>query len=58
MEPERFGRQKMPIITHVLLYLAYLTISLAVSLALKAVGGQDLGSSFLGVADAARCGGR
>jgi len=38
----------MPIITHVLLYLAYLTISLAVSLALKEVGGQDLGSSFLG----------
>jgi cyclic-di-GMP phosphodiesterase TipF (flagellum assembly factor) len=38
----------MPIITHVLLYLAYVTISLAVSLALKEVGGQDLGSSFLG----------
>ncbi len=38
----------MPIITHVLLYLAYLTISLTVSLALREVGGQDLGSSFLG----------
>jgi cyclic-di-GMP phosphodiesterase TipF (flagellum assembly factor) len=38
----------MPIITHVLLYLAYLTISLATALALNEVGGQDLGSSFLG----------
>jgi len=38
----------MPIITHVLLYLAYLTISLTVALALKQVGGQDLGGSFLG----------
>ena len=38
----------MPIITHVLLYLAYLTISLTVALALNEVGGQDLGGSFLG----------
>jgi cyclic-di-GMP phosphodiesterase TipF (flagellum assembly factor) len=38
----------MPIITHVLLYLAYLTISLTVALALNEVGAQDLGSSFLG----------
>jgi cyclic-di-GMP phosphodiesterase TipF (flagellum assembly factor) len=38
----------MPIITHVLLYVAYLTISLATALALNEVGGQDLGSSFLG----------
>jgi cyclic-di-GMP phosphodiesterase, flagellum assembly factor TipF len=38
----------MPIITHVLLYLGYLTISLTVALLLNEVGGQDLGSSFLG----------
>lgn len=38
----------MPIITHILLYLAYATISLTVSLALNEVGGQDLGGSFLG----------
>jgi cyclic-di-GMP phosphodiesterase TipF (flagellum assembly factor) len=38
----------MPIITHVLLYLGYLTVSLTVALALNEVGGQDLGSSFLG----------
>jgi cyclic-di-GMP phosphodiesterase TipF (flagellum assembly factor) len=38
----------MPIITHVLLYLGYLTISLTVALALHEVGGQDLGGSFLG----------
>lgn len=38
----------MPIITHVLLYLGYLTISLTVALALREVGGQDLGGSFLG----------
>ena len=38
----------MPIITHVLLYLGYLTVSLTVALLLNEVGGQDLGSSFLG----------
>jgi cyclic-di-GMP phosphodiesterase, flagellum assembly factor TipF len=38
----------MPIITHVLLYIGYLTISLTVALLLNEVGGQDLGSSFLG----------
>jgi cyclic-di-GMP phosphodiesterase, flagellum assembly factor TipF len=38
----------MPIITHILLYLAYATISLTVALALNEVGGQDLGGSFLG----------
>jgi cyclic-di-GMP phosphodiesterase TipF (flagellum assembly factor) len=38
----------MPIITHVLLYLAYATISLTVGLALNQVGGQDLGGAFLG----------
>ncbi len=38
----------MPIITHVLLYLAYATISLTVGLALQQVGGQDLGGAFLG----------
>src|SRR5688500_18000566 len=37
----------MPIITHVLLYLGYLTISLTVALLLNEVGGQALGSSFL-----------
>ena len=38
----------MPIITHVLLYLAYATISLTVGLALGQVGGEDLGGAFLG----------
>jgi cyclic-di-GMP phosphodiesterase TipF (flagellum assembly factor) len=38
----------MPIITHVLLYLAYATISLTVGLALNQVGGQDIGGAFLG----------
>lgn len=38
----------MPIITHVLLYLAYATISLTVGLALNQVGGEGLGSAFLG----------
>jgi len=38
----------MPIITHVLLYLAYATISLTVGLALNQVGGEGLGASFLG----------
>jgi cyclic-di-GMP phosphodiesterase TipF (flagellum assembly factor) len=38
----------MPIITHVLLYGAYATISLTVGLALAQVGGQDIGGSFLG----------
>jgi len=38
----------MPIITHVLLYLAYATISLTVGLALNQVGGEDLGGAFLG----------
>jgi cyclic-di-GMP phosphodiesterase, flagellum assembly factor TipF len=38
----------MPIITHVLLYLAYATISLTVGLALSQVGGEGLGASFLG----------
>lgn len=38
----------MPIITHVLLYGAYATISLTVGLALHEIGGQDIGGSFLG----------
>jgi len=38
----------MPIITHVLLYAAYATISLTVGAALNQVGGQDIGGSFLG----------
>jgi len=38
----------MPIITHVLLYLAYAAISLAVGAALNQVGGQDIGAAFLG----------
>jgi len=38
----------MPIITHVLLYLAYATISLTVGLALNQVGGENLGGAFLG----------
>jgi cyclic-di-GMP phosphodiesterase TipF (flagellum assembly factor) len=38
----------MPIITHVLLYLAYATISLTVGLALNQVGGEDIGGAFLG----------
>ncbi len=38
----------MPIITHVLLYLAYATISLTVGLALNQVGGEGLGAAFLG----------
>ena len=37
----------MPIITHILLYLAYATISLTVGLALNQIGGEDLGASFL-----------
>jgi cyclic-di-GMP phosphodiesterase TipF (flagellum assembly factor) len=45
---ERFGRQKMPIITHILLYVAYATISTTVGIALTQVGGQDIGASFLG----------
>jgi cyclic-di-GMP phosphodiesterase TipF (flagellum assembly factor) len=48
MMAERFGRQKMPIITHILLYVAYATISTTVGIALTQVGGQDLGASFLG----------
>jgi hypothetical protein len=38
----------MPIITHVLLYLAYATISATVGIALNQVGGQDMGGAFLG----------
>lgn len=38
----------MPIITHVLLYIAYATISLTVGLALNQVGGENLGGAFLG----------
>lgn len=38
----------MPIITHILLYVAYATISTTVGIALTQVGGQDLGASFLG----------
>jgi cyclic-di-GMP phosphodiesterase, flagellum assembly factor TipF len=38
----------MPIITHVLLYLAYATISLTVGIALNQVGGENLGAAFLG----------
>jgi cyclic-di-GMP phosphodiesterase, flagellum assembly factor TipF len=38
----------MPIITHVLLYLAYATISLTVGLALNQVGGEGVGAAFLG----------
>jgi len=38
----------MPIITHILLYIAYATISGTVGIALTQVGGQDLGASFLG----------
>ena len=38
----------MPIITHILLYLAYATISTTVGLALNQVGGESLGASFLG----------
>jgi len=38
----------MPIITHVLLYGAYATISLTVGLALNQVGGEGVGGSFLG----------
>ncbi len=48
MGRERFGRQKMPIITHILLYVAYATISTTVGIALTQVGGQDIGASFLG----------
>ena len=48
MGQERFGRQKMPIITHILLYIAYATISGTVGIALTQVGGQDIGASFLG----------
>ncbi|MEZ5996768.1 MAG: EAL domain-containing protein [Hyphomonadaceae bacterium] len=38
----------MPIITHILLYLAYATISTTVGLALNQVGGEGIGGSFLG----------
>jgi cyclic-di-GMP phosphodiesterase TipF (flagellum assembly factor) len=38
----------MPIITHILLYIAYATISATVGIALTQVGGQDIGASFLG----------
>jgi len=38
----------MPIITHILLYVAYATISTTVGIALTQVGGQDMGASFLG----------
>lgn len=38
----------MPIITHVLLYAAYATISATVGIALSQIGGQDVGASFLG----------
>jgi cyclic-di-GMP phosphodiesterase TipF (flagellum assembly factor) len=38
----------MPIFTHVLLYVAYAMISLAVGLALNQVGAQDAGSAFMG----------
>ncbi len=38
----------MPIITHILLYLAYATISATVGIALNQVGGQDTGGAFLG----------
>lgn len=38
----------MPIITHVLLYIAYATISVAIGATLNQVGGQDIGGAFLG----------
>ncbi|MEQ1618668.1 MAG: EAL domain-containing protein [Terricaulis sp.] len=38
----------MPIFTHVLLYVAYAMISLAVGLALNQVGAQDAGAAFMG----------
>ncbi len=38
----------MPIVTHILLYAAYATISLATGLALNQIGGEGLGASFLG----------
>lgn len=38
----------MPIITHVLLYAAYATISATVGIALNQIGGQDIGGAFLG----------
>lgn len=38
----------MPIITHVLLYIAYATISLTVGLALNQIGGENIGAAFLG----------
>ncbi|MGD9817032.1 MAG: EAL domain-containing protein [Hyphomonadaceae bacterium] len=38
----------MPIITHVLLYGAYAMISLTVGLALAQIGGEGIGSAFLG----------
>ena len=38
----------MPIITHALLYAGYALISLTVGLALSNVGGESLGSAFLG----------
>jgi cyclic-di-GMP phosphodiesterase TipF (flagellum assembly factor) len=38
----------MPVITHILLYMAYAMISLTVGIALNQVGGEDIGSSFLG----------
>jgi cyclic-di-GMP phosphodiesterase TipF (flagellum assembly factor) len=38
----------MPIITHALLYVGYALVSLTVGLGLAQVGGEDLGSAFLG----------
>ena len=38
----------MPIFTHVLLYIGYAMISLAVGVALNQIGGQDAGSAFMG----------
>jgi cyclic-di-GMP phosphodiesterase TipF (flagellum assembly factor) len=38
----------MPIITHVLLYAAYATISVTVGAALNQIGGEGIGASFLG----------
>jgi cyclic-di-GMP phosphodiesterase TipF (flagellum assembly factor) len=38
----------MPVITHILLYMAYAMISLTVGIALNQIGGEGIGSSFLG----------
>jgi cyclic-di-GMP phosphodiesterase TipF (flagellum assembly factor) len=38
----------MPVVTHILLYMAYATISATVGIALNQIGGQDIGGSFLG----------